>query len=314
MIIGIDTSCYTTSVAIIGDDGTVLNERRLMLQVKPGDRGLRQSDAVFQHLQNFPKLVEDSDGNMPIRAVAASTRPRPVEGSYLPVFRVGAAMGETLARLLGVPFIETSHQEGHLRAGLLNQGMPEGDFLAWHLSGGTTELLLVKSAKAGFTIEKVGGSSDLHVGQFVDRIGVALGAGFPAGMFLEDLARQSTSLESLPVVTKELTISFSGPDSAGKRLLDTGIAPQELARRVFNCISRALIKVTLEAVARFKVNLVLLTGGVAANEVIRTTLLNEKSLQEVKLLFAPREFSGDNAVGVGLIGWDLLTRKVSGNE
>ncbi len=306
MIIGLDTSCYTTSVAIISDDGALLNERRLMLQVKPGERGLRQSDAVFQHIQNLPRLVENLKGTMPIRAVAASTRPRPVEGSYLPVFKVGAALGETLARLAEVPFIETSHQEGHLRAGLFEEGKPEGDFLAWHLSGGTTELLLAKSALGSFKIEKVGGSSDLHVGQFVDRIGVALGAGFPAGVFLEGLAQQSTSSESLPVVTKDLTISFSGPDSAGKRLLDSGIPPQELARRVFNCISRALIKVTLEAVSRFEVKLVLFTGGVAANEVIRTTLLNEKALQKVNLIFAPKALSGDNAVGVGLIGWDLL--------
>lgn len=309
MIIGIDTSCYTTSVAIINDDGTVLKEHRLMLRVKPGERGLRQSEAVFQHLQNLPQLVEDLKETMPIIAVAASTRPRPVSGSYLPVFKVGAAMGETLAHLVGAPFFETSHQEGHLRAGLFNRDTPEGNFLAWHLSGGTTELLLVKAFAGGFNIEKVGGSSDLQVGQFVDRIGVALGAGFPAGIFLEELARQSDSLESLPVVTNDLTVSFSGPDSAGKRLLDSGINPSELARRVFNCISRALTKVTLEAVNRYKVNLVLLAGGVAANELIRMALLNEKALHDVKLAFAPKELSGDNAVGVGLIGSDLIIRQ-----
>ncbi|MGE5605347.1 MAG: hypothetical protein ACM3YE_06615 [Bacteroidota bacterium] len=310
MIIGIDTSCYTTSVAVIGDDGILFNERRLMLQVKPGERGLRQSDAVFQHIQNLPRLIEEFQGGfMPIRAVAASTRPRPVDGSYLPVFKVGACQGATLAHLIGVPFIETSHQEGHLRAGLYNQPLPEGDFLAWHLSGGTTELLLAKATSDGFNIEKVGGSSDLQVGQFIDRIGVALGAGFPAGVFLEGLAKQSTSRESLPVMTKDLTISFSGPESAGKRLLDSKIPPQELARRVFNCISQALILVTTRAVNRFRVDQVLFTGGLAANELIRTELLQEKALQEVKLIFAPKGLSGDNAVGVGLIGWDVIKRQ-----
>jgi N6-L-threonylcarbamoyladenine synthase len=243
---------------------------------------------------------------MPIRAVAASIKPRPVDGSYLPVFKVGSSMGETLAHLLGVPFIATSHQEGHLRAGLYNQTLPEGSFLAWHLSGGTTELLLAKATGSGFSIEKIGGSSDLQVGQFVDRIGVALGAGFPAGVFLEGLAKRSDSTESLPVMTKGLTLSFSGPESAGRRLLDSGISPQELAGRVFNCISKALIKVTLEAVKQFQINLVLFAGGVAANELIRTKLLQEDSLGEVKLIFAPKELSGDNAVGVGLLGWDAL--------
>lgn len=308
MIIGIDTSCYTTSVAIISDDGAVLSERRLVLQVKTGERGLRQSEAVFQHLQNLPRLVENCKADTPIIAVAASTSPRPIPGSYLPVFKVGSAMGSTLAHLVGAPFFETSHQEGHLRAGLFNQKPPDGNFLAWHLSGGTTELLLAKASAGGFKIEKVGGSSDLQVGQFVDRIGVALGAGFPAGAFLEELARQSDSIESLPVVTNDLTISFSGPDSAGKRLLDSSINPPELARRVFNCISRSITKVTLEAVDRFKVKTVLFAGGVASNELIRTALLKDTTLDGVKLVFAPKELSSDNAVGVGLIGYDLVKK------
>lgn len=305
MIVGIDTSCYTTSIALINDDGSIINDRRLMLQVKPGRRGLRQSEAVFQHIQNLPRLVDDLRISMPVLAVAASTKPRPVPGSYLPVFKVGASFGATLARLTGVPFYETSHQEGHLRAGLFHGELPNKPFLAWHLSGGTTELLLVKAFSGGFNIEKIGGTSDLQVGQLVDRIGVALGAGFPAGKYLEELARQSRSAASLPVVTKDLTISFSGPDSAGKRLLDSGIAPPELARRVFNCIGRSLIKVTMEAVRRYKVNQVLLAGGVASNELIRTALLEEASLRDLKIVFAPKELSGDNAVGVGLIGLDL---------
>jgi N6-L-threonylcarbamoyladenine synthase len=309
MIIGIDTSCYTTSIALINDDGSIIKNHRLMLQVKPGQRGLRQSEAVFQHIQNLPRLVEDISETIPVLAVSASTKPRPVAGSYLPVFKVGASFGATLARLIGVPFYETSHQEGHLRAGFCNGELPNKPFLAWHLSGGTTELLLIKTLSGGFNIEKVGGSSDLQVGQLVDRIGVALGAGFPAGKYLEELAKQSQSTESLPVVTKDLTISFSGPDTAGKRLLDAGINHPELARRVFNCICRSLIKVTLEAARRYQVNLVLLAGGVASNELIRMALLEEKTLSDLKLVFAPKELSSDNAVGVGLIGLDLYRIK-----
>ncbi|NLY73900.1 MAG: O-sialoglycoprotein endopeptidase [Firmicutes bacterium] len=305
MIIGIDTSCYTTSVAVIGENGVLHAERRQMLRVKPGKRGLRQSEAVFQHLQNFPRLVEDLKISQ-VKAVIASSRPRPVSGSYLPVFKVGAALGETLARVMGVAFFETSHQEGHLRAGFFDRELPDGPFLAWHLSGGTTELLLVKGVKGGFDICKVGGSSDLQVGQFVDRIGVALGGPFPAGAYLEKLARQSDTLESLPVAIKDLTISFSGPDSAAKRLLDAGITPQELARRVFNCIVHAIAEVTAAAADRFQVDRVLLAGGVASADLIRTALLKEAVLKDVGLIFAPKELSGDNAVGVGLIGYDLI--------
>ncbi len=308
VIIGIDTSCYTTSLAMIDAGGGLLLDRRIILRVKPREKGLRQSDAVFQHLQNLPSLAELPLANRSYRAVAASTRPRPVDGSYLPVFRAGASFGEALSKLLGIPFLATSHQEGHIRAGLAD-GIRLERFLAWHLSGGTTELLLVEAAEPGFKIKRIGGTSDLQVGQFVDRIGVTLGTPFPAGPGLEKMALLSEDPGVLPVVVKDLELSFSGPEAAAARLAASGsIGRNDLARQVFNCITQGLLKVTRKAVAEIGAIPVLLVGGVASNEIIRAGLLQSGLADGIEFHFGPKQLSGDNAAGVGWIAHDFLVK------
>lgn len=310
MIIGIDTSCYTTSIAITRDH-KLIYERRLLLKVKPGTCGLRQSEAVFQHVRNLPLLLNEFRGELTVSAVAVSDRPRPVAGSYLPVFQVGSSYGEFYARMMGVPFIKTSHQEGHLRAVLLDQPewLTTGQaFLAWHISGGTTELLKVLPLPSGFAIEKIGGSSDLQVGQFIDRIGVLLGTSFPAGPELETLALRAPRHKKLAAVTKGLTVSFSGPLSAAERLAAKGEEPSELAWQVFSCVAQSFLKVTIQAVSDLGIRRVLLVGGVASNKIIRDDLLNNGIAAEVEFRFGPPELSSDNAVGVSLIGDDFLKR------
>ncbi len=312
MLVGIDTSCYTTSLAVIDPaTGSIIHDLRRLLQVKLGQRGLRQSEAVFQHLQNLPGLMDNTFTGITITAVAASTVPRPTPGSYLPVFKTGASFGMTIAKILGVPFFETSHQEGHIRAGLVGQTKANQTFLVWHISGGTTELLRVHSKETGYQIQKIGGSSDLQVGQFVDRVGVALGSPFPAGPNLEKMALLSDTDESLPVVIQGLTTSFSGPDSAAERLIKSGMNGNDLARQVFNCITQSLLKVTLKATKEYKTYQVLLVGGVASNQIVRQNLIDEGLKFGIEFLFARSELSSDNAVGVGLIGYDSLNQKSS---
>ncbi|HEX3044056.1 MAG TPA: O-sialoglycoprotein endopeptidase [Bacillota bacterium] len=316
MILGLDTSCYTSSLAIISQTGAIDYERRILLSVKPGEKGLQQSAAVFQHLQNLPQLLAGRLASN-ISIVAAAIRPRPIPGSYLPVFKVSASFGEMIAQILGAKFVATSHQEGHIRAGLFDSPGLEMPMLAWHISGGTTELLQVEPAiSPGYQILKLGGSSDLQIGQFIDRVGVALGTGFPAGPALEKLALGSITSKTFPVVTRGLELSFSGPETAAQKEinalkpgLDGAVPPEaaaEIARRVFNCICRSLLKVTIQAVAEFKINRVLLVGGVASSEIIREFFWVEGPPLGIRFYFGPKELASDNAVGVGLIGYDYL--------
>jgi N6-L-threonylcarbamoyladenine synthase len=226
--LGLDTSCYTTSAALV-IGGILAYDGRAPLQVSKGHVGLRQSEALFQHVRNLPRLIEAAcDGarreSCDIVAVAASAWPRRVEGSYMPVFLASAGYGRALAAALGVPFLETSHQEGHVAAARWSSGLkPDGGYLALHLSGGTTELLSVKSR---FQLELLGATDDLNAGQFVDRVGVALGLSFPAGPDLERLAGGGEpGRVSLPVAVRGLRVSFSGPCSAAMREIDSGARP-----------------------------------------------------------------------------------------
>jgi N6-L-threonylcarbamoyladenine synthase len=306
MIVAIDTSCYTTSLALIGADGQVLADRRIMLAVARGERGLRQSEAFFQHIQNLPRLLDEAWRREPVTAVAAATMPRPVPGAYLPVFQAGASFAELLAKTLDVPFYKTTHQEGHIRAGFAGETPPDRPFLTWHISGGTTELLWVRPRQAGYEIEKIGGTSDLPAGQFIDRVGVAMGTAFPAGPALERLAMELSGAEALPVATHELTLSFSGPESAAQRLIERGIDPCTISRQVLNCISQSLLQITERAMAAYETDLVLLVGGVAANQLLREAF--QANFKNCRVRFGSRELCGDNAVGVGLLAYDQGSR------
>ena len=185
LCVGFDTSNYTTSAAVF--DGVQGENRGQLLTVEQGALGLRQSEALFQHVKRLHRMVEQlrEEGRMgAIAAVGASTRPREVGGSYMPCFLVGEGQGRTLAAALGVPFFPCSHQQGHIAAAAWSAGredLLDTPHLAWHLSGGTTELLYVRPS--GYLIEAqlIGGTQDISAGQLVDRIGVAMGVPFPAG-------------------------------------------------------------------------------------------------------------------------------------
>ncbi len=314
IFLGIDTSCYTSSVAAVSEDGQLLADLRRVLRVDPGERGLQQSEAVFQHVQNVPGLLEELAGLVDlgqVSGIGASARPRPVPGSYMPVFTVSAGQARIISRMLRVPLVETSHQDGHLTAGIWSAGGPgQAKFLAVHLSGGTTELLLVerRPGEGGnrigeFQITLLGGTTDLHAGQFVDRVGVRLGIPFPAGPGLELLARRGPEGRGLiPSAVKGYELSFSGPESQAQRLIERGTPPEQVARAVEACIAKSLLKLLRHGLAEYGLTEVLVVGGVAANQFIRGELQGQLERDGVKVYFADPRFSSDNAVGVALLG------------
>ena len=309
--LGLDTSCYTTSVALADAEGGVVQDCRRVLTVEKGARGLRQSEALFQHLQNLPELVETVASYRPLRGVAFSARPRPVTGSYLPVFLAGANFARVIAATAGIPVLASSHQEGHIRAALAGSGLESEAFLGLHLSGGTTELLAVKRRPGGFAIKLLGGTSDLHAGQMVDRIGVAMGLPFPAGPHLEALAEKAAGELRLPVAVAGLSVSFSGPTSAALRLWEKKAEPAELARAVLDCLVETvflLLKAGVET-GEPGCHEVLLFGGVASNAYLRRELTARMAgfSQDIKVYFGATGLSSDNAVGLALLAREALT-------
>jgi len=309
--LGFDTSNYTTSAAVFGN-GTAENRGKL-LTVPEGALGLRQSEALFQHVKRLHLMVEQlrADGAVgQIAAVGASTRPREVEGSYMPCFLVGEGEGRALSAALGVPFYPCSHQQGHVAAAAWSAGredLLDKPHLAWHLSGGTTELLRVEPEGHTVRAEVVGGTSDIAAGQLVDRAGVLLGLPFPAGKALDALYPEADDTSFFRVKLNDLAFSLSGMENKVRGLLEKGEKPANIARFVIDTIMDVLLRATREARKRWPGLPVLCSGGVASNRQIRDAM--EKSCGAV---FAQPQYATDNALGVAILTHRALERGVRG--
>ena len=310
LVLGIDTSCYTTSVATVAVlDGRVVASHRQLLRVPMGQRGLRQSDGVFQHVKQLPALMEalgqDIRGHRVV-AVCVSSAPRDGAGSYMPVFQVGTSFGESMASLLGIPCYPTTHQRGHLYAARVDSGLPAGDALFLHLSGGTTELL----AYADGALTLLGGTADLHAGQLVDRTAVALGLPFPGGPALEALAMQGESESRLPVSMKAdgIFCHLSGAETQVQRWIAADAHPPEIiAREVFDFLTRTVLRLIKRGNQQTGIRQVLIAGGVASSTLLREMIhaRQQRQLRDVGICFGQPAYSGDNAVGVALIGREM---------
>lgn len=313
--LGIDTSCYTCSVALVNEDKMLVNEARNILEVSLGERGISQSESVYQHIRKIPALVEQvfalKDPALSLAAVAVSSVPRDTEDSFMPVFKVGETIGRSIAAAHALPLFSVSHQTNHILAGRWSAlGPGEERFLTLHLSGGTTELHEV-SCKNGFVLHKLGQTMDLHAGQFVDRIGVKLGLPFPAGMYLEELALKTPHTRCIiPSCVRDNLISFSGPESHAQRLISAGHPQEEIALAVFSCIAKSLEKLLRLSVEKTGLKDILIVGGVAANKIIRSILQKRLAHPAIgaRLYFAEPEFSRDNAVGTALWACEQFQR------
>ncbi len=299
--LGLDTSNYTTSVAVF--DGYKGKNIGRLLDVPQGGLGLRQSDALFQHIKRLPELVRtlrEQGELVRIEAVGASTKPREVEGSYMPCFLAGANLGQCLADALGVPFYACSHQQGHIAAAAWSAGHMElldAPFLAWHLSGGTTELLYIEPDGGSVRCKKLGGTTDISAGQLIDRAGVWMGLGFPAGKALDELSGQAEGRpKAFPVKTNGLQFSLSGMENKVKEMTAQGVAAAQVAAFVLDTVADVLKRTTKEAQKQFPELPVLCSGGVASNGRIRQVLGNS-----CKALFAEPAYSTDNAMGVAVL-------------
>ena len=306
VVVGLDTSCYTTSAAAVTAEGNVIASCRKLLPVPQGQRGLRQSEAVFTHVRQLPGLIEELSAYLTdceIVAVCASRRPRDEEASYMPVFQAGDAQGRSLAALLRVPCFATTHQRGHVEAAKVDSGVAAGDLLAVHLSGGTTEVLSLVDDR----LTLLGGTLDLHAGQVVDRTGVALGLPFPAGPHLEELAVRGTARALLPVAMADggLYCHLSGAETQVQRWIAQGMMPKEdIAREVYDLLARTVSRMVTAASQQTGIRQVLIAGGVASSRLFRelVTQRTAKRQPDLRVRFGRPEYSGDNAVGVALIG------------
>lgn len=297
--IGFDTSNYTTSIAWFdGADG--VNESKL-LPVKEGALGLRQSDAVFAHIKSLPvlsgRLFSHVDAGK-IAAVGVSTRPRAVEGSYMPCFMAGYAQAKVLGDVLDVPLVEVSHQQGHVAAAAWSAGrtdLLDMPHLGWHLSGGTTELLLIRPQEKNVACARIGGTTDISAGQLIDRTGQLLGLRFPAGKQLDVLSREAKGTDVFKVKCNGLDFSLSGVQNKVQQMYEKTGDPAETAAYALRCVAGAVFQATVNAQRAYPGLPVIFSGGVASNTLLRHLLA------PLGPIFAQPQYSTDNAMGVAIL-------------
>ncbi|MCX7903961.1 MAG: hypothetical protein N2486_05575 [Caloramator sp.] len=301
-VLGIDTSNYTTSIAVVSQSGIEVDSRKI-LNVKMGERGLRQSEALFQHVMNLPILFEELNVKN-LDAVCVSIAPRPVEGSYMPVFKAGESFAKVISITNSIPLFLTTHQEGHIEAAIRTANLKLKRFIALHLSGGTSEVLLVDRC-SDYEIKKIGGTKDISVGQFLDRIGVALGFDFPAGKYLDQLVLNTkNSTLRIPSKVDGFEFNFSGQETLALKYLAEGNTKEDIAYAAMVCVAKTLEKLINNLIDEYKLPILLL-GGVASSEFLKSRL--DKSYEGF-LYFSNKEYASDNAVGVAYIGLNKMLK------
>lgn len=304
-VIGFDTSNYTTSIAWFdGNDG---NNCSRLLPVRAGELGLRQSDAVFHHTKSLPelsgRLFSALPGNIQIDAVGVSTRPRALEGSYMPCFMVGYSHAKLLSDTLGVPLMECSHQQGHVAASLWSAdklSLMDEPHLAWHLSGGTTELLLVEPLGKNVNCTRIGGTTDISAGQLIDRTGQLLGLSFPAGKQVDQYSQLSTGNDYFAVKCADMEFSLSGVQNKVQQYHSTNMDPFMTCGYALRSICHAVYTATSHAMKTYPGLPVVFSGGVASNSMLR------EKMQPLNPVFCPPQYSTDNAMGVAVLTYRML--------
>lgn len=299
--LGIDTSNYATSLAVFDtQQQRVLCDCKKFLPVREGALGLRQSEAVFHHTAALPDLMQRMNDSFPlcrVEAVGVSEKPRPVEGSYMPCFLTGTAVAQAVSLAGGIPLVRTTHQQGHIAAALFAARGGElfsRRVLVFHISGGTTELLLCEGMGV---LSRVGGSTDLYAGQAVDRIGVRLGFAFPAGAELSRLAAECGEEIRPKISLKGTECSFSGLENQCSALLERGAPPAYIAKYCLCAVAETVSGMIRAAHRQYPGVPVVCAGGVMGSDVIRAAVC----AREPETAFVPGKYSSDNAIGTALI-------------
>ncbi len=308
--LGLDTSCYVTSAALVSEAGEVLYNGRIPLQVEEGGLGLRQSEAFFLHVRQLPALLEKAfelvrKNGWTVGAIGASDAPRDALDSYMPVFLAGLSTAKILASSHGIRVHVFSHQQGHLRAAEIGCPPLPDSYIGMHLSGGTTQVVRVD--RNSWTTSHIAGTTDISAGQWIDRIGVLMGCPFPAGPSLDALAQSGhRNQKSIGIPFRDGHLSFSGAEAEVKRRLLQGEDKADIALEMFLSLSRAICKALMFAYEMTGLQDALIAGGVAANSLVRQEVINmmAKRCRDLHIWFAQREYAGDNAAGTALLAME----------
>ena len=300
--LGIDTSNYTTSVALYNSETNEVISKKKLLPVKHGEKGIRQSDAVFHHTVQLPELIQElfAGNKYHINGIGVSVKPCNEENSYMPCFLAGVSVAVSLSEAMGIPLYKYSHQDGHIMAALYSAdkiGLISDTFLAFHISGGTSQALLVEPTERYYKTTVVSDSLDLKAGQAVDRVGVSLGLSFPCGPELEKLALKSEKdFSKIKVFRRDGKFSLSGVENKCKKMLDESDSPENISLYCLNYIYSAIDDTVNELLQKYGKIPIVFSGGVMSNSIIRNNIQ-----KKYNSFFAEPYYSSDNACGIAIL-------------
>lgn len=305
LFLGVDTSNYTTSLCI-SDGCNIIAEERRLLPVKKGEQGLRQSDALFHHTNALPDLCDKlfakiSINRSDICAVGVSSKPRDVEGSYMPCFLAGLSFASAFSAALDIPMYKFSHQGGHIASAAISGGFSDilkSDFISFHVSGGTTEVLHVTSIDNGLICTQIGGTRDLNAGQAIDRSGVAMGLSFPCGAEMDRFSKESTKIYTPKISVHDTYCNLSGLENLCKSMIDKGENIEDICKFTFSYIGLTLKRISENTRLIYPDLPILYAGGVMSNTHIRSELASIDCTY-----FAEPRYSCDNAFGVSALAY-----------
>ncbi|MFR0018468.1 MAG: O-sialoglycoprotein endopeptidase [Paraclostridium sp.] len=306
IIIGLDTSCYTTSIAAISLEKSIVFNKKIMLKVKKDSKGLRQSEMVFQHVNNLGEISEELKNIMNgynICAICASEKPRPINDSYMPAFTVGYNFAKLFSSMNNINLYSTTHQENHIEASLYEKKLRSNKFISVHMSGGTTEILLVEKHNDVSNIRIIGGSKDISFGQLIDRLGVQLGYEFPCGKYIDKNALECNQNIDVGIKTsvKDGYMNLSGIENQITKLKND-FDEKYISKALMDSIVRSLYKALRFLCKEYDISEVVFAGGVASSKYIKEELSQKLYKDKVISFFTKPEYSTDNALGCALIG------------
>ena len=315
VVIGFDTSNYRTSVAAVTLDGEILVNHRELLPVSSGERGLRQSDAVFAHirqLRNSEEALREKLKGTWIAAVAASTKPRDGGESYMPVFQVGHTAGSMMAAALafsGFRYLHSRQQTDFYHSLPVSRTRL---FLAVNLNSfliAAVPCLLMSLVSAMIIQISTGAATCVPWALGQTCLQLCFFLGFCMTALLAVVKGKSGALLGVSLENGDLTCHLSGAETKVQQWIREGsMAREDMAREIYDLLARTLVRMLKAGAEKSGCREALVTGGVAASALLRQLMAERKAKTRgcPEIVFGRPEMSGDNAVGVALIGVQRL--------
>ena len=338
-MLGIETSCDDTACAVVDGAGRVLSSVvSSQISAHRPYGGVVPEIASREHLSNWPEVYRRAlegagIGIDDIDAIAATSGPGLV-GSLL----VGLSIGKALAYARGLPFYAVHHLEGHLYSPFLVPGEPAravpAELVALVVSGGHTALFEVSGLAEREDpprVRTLGETRDDAMGEAFDKVGKRLGLDFPAGPRIDELAEEARGVNGgrfsfrSPRCQRPLDFSYSGLKTRALRFIeeleregvrvDLGASPDPAALELvaaFRAAAVAQLLDRVESCSRLRpFRCLAVSGGVAANRLLRRELERWSAERQVELRLVPLEYSGDNAA---MIAFAALKRRARGER